>query len=216
MVWKLGKCNFNVEFIVIKQPDSYYCVNASLMHTNLSTTTIGLSLPVATIRPFHIIRADETIIPKLRTWYKNWKQQLLHLTHLLVIHSPIKVSYFMNTSICVYIHNRYYILIILPGVCSSASHHQKDFETCLQLLLQIFNSFLANFQTLHASDNYKTPLPRQCQYPTNLNRTVSHVQSTCNTRWHFFYLRSISWFLVFIVSLHRTTRSIANSCNVRL
>jgi len=41
--------------------------NASLMHTNLRTTTIGLSLPVTTIRPFHIIRADETIIPKLRT-----------------------------------------------------------------------------------------------------------------------------------------------------
>jgi len=41
--------------------------NASLMNTNLRTTTIGLSLPVTTIRPFHIIRADETIIPKLRT-----------------------------------------------------------------------------------------------------------------------------------------------------
>jgi hypothetical protein len=67
MVLKFGKCNFNVDFIVIKQPDSYYRVNASLMHTNLSTTTIGLSLPVRTIRPFHIIRADETIIPKLRT-----------------------------------------------------------------------------------------------------------------------------------------------------
>jgi hypothetical protein len=41
--------------------------NVSVMHTNLSTTTIGLSLPVTTIRPFHIIKADETIIPKLRT-----------------------------------------------------------------------------------------------------------------------------------------------------
>lgn len=26
-----------------------------------------------TIRPFHIISADETIIPKLSTWYRNWK-----------------------------------------------------------------------------------------------------------------------------------------------
>ena len=28
------------------------------------TTTIGDSDPVATIRPFHIIRAEDTIIPK--------------------------------------------------------------------------------------------------------------------------------------------------------
>jgi len=33
----------------------------------LKTTTIGLSLPVKTIKPFHIINADETIIPKLNT-----------------------------------------------------------------------------------------------------------------------------------------------------
>ena len=31
------------------------------------TTTMGDSLPVTTIRPFQIIRADETIIPKLKT-----------------------------------------------------------------------------------------------------------------------------------------------------
>ena len=34
----------------------------------LKTTTIGLSLPVITIKPFHIIKADETIMPKLSTW----------------------------------------------------------------------------------------------------------------------------------------------------
>ena len=34
----------------------------------LSTTTIGLSLPVMTINPFQIISAEETIIPKFRTW----------------------------------------------------------------------------------------------------------------------------------------------------
>lgn len=38
---------------------------------HLKTTTIGLSLPVKTMRPFHIISADETIIPKLSTWYRN-------------------------------------------------------------------------------------------------------------------------------------------------
>jgi len=32
----------------------------------LRTTTIGLSLLVRTIRPFQIIRADETIIAKFR------------------------------------------------------------------------------------------------------------------------------------------------------
>ena len=31
------------------------------------TTTIGDSEPVTTIRPFHIIRAEETIIPNDRT-----------------------------------------------------------------------------------------------------------------------------------------------------
>ncbi|KAL2746434.1 LOW QUALITY PROTEIN: hypothetical protein V1477_004804 [Vespula maculifrons] len=31
----------------------------------LKTTTMGLSLPVATIRPFHIIKAEDTIMPKL-------------------------------------------------------------------------------------------------------------------------------------------------------
>lgn len=36
--------------------------------SHLNTTTMGLSLPVTTIRPFHIIRADETIMPKLNTW----------------------------------------------------------------------------------------------------------------------------------------------------
>ena len=35
--------------------------------TYLRTTTIGLSLPVTTIRPFQIIKADDTIIPKLST-----------------------------------------------------------------------------------------------------------------------------------------------------
>lgn len=34
----------------------------------LSTTTMGLSLPVTTISPFQIMRADETIIPKFSTW----------------------------------------------------------------------------------------------------------------------------------------------------
>lgn len=34
----------------------------------LSTTTMGLSLPVTTISPFQIIRADETIMPKFSTW----------------------------------------------------------------------------------------------------------------------------------------------------
>ena len=34
----------------------------------LSTTTIGLSLPVTTINPFQIISAEEKIMPKLNTW----------------------------------------------------------------------------------------------------------------------------------------------------
>lgn len=34
----------------------------------LSTTTMGLSLPVTTISPFQIMRADETIMPKFSTW----------------------------------------------------------------------------------------------------------------------------------------------------
>lgn len=33
----------------------------------LKTTTIGLSLPVTTIKPFQIIRADDTIIAKFNT-----------------------------------------------------------------------------------------------------------------------------------------------------
>jgi len=39
-----------------------------LSFTYLSTTTIGLSLPVTTIKPFQIIKADDTIIPKFNTW----------------------------------------------------------------------------------------------------------------------------------------------------
>ena len=39
----------------------------TMRDTNLSTTTIGLSLPVSTISPFHIMRADDTIIPKFST-----------------------------------------------------------------------------------------------------------------------------------------------------
>lgn len=34
--------------------------------THLRTTTIGLSLSVRTIRPFHIISADDTIIAKFK------------------------------------------------------------------------------------------------------------------------------------------------------
>jgi hypothetical protein len=34
----------------------------------LRTTTIGLSLCVTTIKPFHIISADETIMAKFSTW----------------------------------------------------------------------------------------------------------------------------------------------------
>ena len=37
-------------------------------HTHLRTTTMGLSLPVMTIKPFQIINADETIMPKFRAW----------------------------------------------------------------------------------------------------------------------------------------------------
>lgn len=36
--------------------------------THLSTTTMGLSLPVTTISPFQIIRAEDTIIAKFKTW----------------------------------------------------------------------------------------------------------------------------------------------------
>lgn len=39
-----------------------------IRRTYLRTTTIGLSLPVTTINPFHIINAVETIIPKFNTW----------------------------------------------------------------------------------------------------------------------------------------------------
>ena len=34
----------------------------------LKTTTIGLSLPVTTINPFQIMRADDTIMAKFRPW----------------------------------------------------------------------------------------------------------------------------------------------------
>lgn len=44
----------------------YYGQDFTLRY--LRTTTMGLSLPVTTISPFQIIRADETIIPKLSTW----------------------------------------------------------------------------------------------------------------------------------------------------
>ena len=36
------------------------------MDTYLRTTTIGDSLPVATINPFQIIMADDMIIPKFK------------------------------------------------------------------------------------------------------------------------------------------------------
>lgn len=42
----------------------------------LNTTTMGDSLPVATISPFQIINADDTIIPKLRNWYKYWNKMI--------------------------------------------------------------------------------------------------------------------------------------------
>lgn len=36
--------------------------------THLSTTTMGLSLPVTTISPFQIMRAEDTIMAKFKTW----------------------------------------------------------------------------------------------------------------------------------------------------
>lgn len=36
--------------------------------TDLSTTTMGLSLPVTTMSPFQIMRAEDTIMPKFNTW----------------------------------------------------------------------------------------------------------------------------------------------------
>jgi hypothetical protein len=36
--------------------------------TYLSTTTMGLSLPVRTIRPFQIMSAEDTIMAKFKTW----------------------------------------------------------------------------------------------------------------------------------------------------
>lgn len=38
------------------------------IRTYLSTTTMGLSLPVRTIKPFHIMRAEDTIMAKFKTW----------------------------------------------------------------------------------------------------------------------------------------------------
>lgn len=57
---------------------------ANLELANLSTTTMGDSLPVVTIKPFQIISADETIMPKLRTWYKIYKvKRQLHLVKVI-------------------------------------------------------------------------------------------------------------------------------------
>lgn len=36
--------------------------------THLSTTTMGLSLPVRTIKPFQIMSAEDTIMAKFKTW----------------------------------------------------------------------------------------------------------------------------------------------------
>lgn len=67
---------------------------------------MGDSLPVTTIRPFQIISAEETIIPKLKTWKKNCrtgtgpKHQISFLldlnsadlsTHLSFVH-PLDVA----------------------------------------------------------------------------------------------------------------------------
>ena len=35
---------------------------------------MGDSLPVTTMSPFHIIRADDTTMAKFKTWYNNWRQ----------------------------------------------------------------------------------------------------------------------------------------------
>lgn len=50
-----------------KAPGAFSGAGGSAI-THLSTTTMGLSLPVMTMSPFHIIRAEETIMAKLRTW----------------------------------------------------------------------------------------------------------------------------------------------------
>lgn len=42
--------------------------------THLSTTTMGLSLPVRTIRPFQIMSAEDTIMAKFKTWQQSWKK----------------------------------------------------------------------------------------------------------------------------------------------
>lgn len=45
--------------------------SSGLQPANLNTTTMGLSLPVMTIRLLHSINALNTIIPRLRTWKAN-------------------------------------------------------------------------------------------------------------------------------------------------
>ena len=50
-----------------------YLWNAGSMEPE-STTTMGDSDPVATINPFQIIKAEDTIIPKDKTWQKNTRK----------------------------------------------------------------------------------------------------------------------------------------------
>lgn len=56
--------------LVLSDFKNYKTIKNYSFVSHLRTTTIGLWLPVTTINPFHIIRADETIIPKLSIWYK--------------------------------------------------------------------------------------------------------------------------------------------------
>ena len=60
---------FKFTFVELKQWTSNYSTATKSNCRDVSylrTTTIGLSLPVTTIRPFHIISAEETIIAKFK------------------------------------------------------------------------------------------------------------------------------------------------------
>jgi hypothetical protein len=89
-----------------------------ICYTNLRTTTMGLSLPVTTISPFHIISAEETIIPKLRTWYRNCNRETTGQS----LPASIRYKYeLIFSSLCDNLG--------LPVVCSYALHHQMHFAT---------------------------------------------------------------------------------------
>lgn len=124
----------------------------------------------------------------------------------------------MNTSICVYIRNWDYILIIIPGVCSSASHHQKDSETCLQLLLQTFNNFFGQLSNV-ARLRHRLPLLHLQNTASTSSTSVpkrNQSVSYCGALWCMYSQHAVDDCISFTYILFRGFLCLLSRYNVQL